>query len=67
MNSDDTTVSHPILKVLSVWAVFGISTWAEAAAFAAFVYSCLLIVEFFWKKSAPLIAYLIEHFTGPKK
>lgn len=48
---DQTTeVSWPLAKVLSVWAAFGITTWQEAAAFAAFIYSLCLIVEWVYKR-----------------
>lgn len=46
-----TDISYPTLKFLSVWAAyFGISSWQEAAAMAAFVYSILLISEWLYKK-----------------
>ena len=48
---DQTTeVSWPLAKVLSVWAAFGITTWQEAAAFAAFIYSLCLIAEWLYKR-----------------
>lgn len=47
---DDTTVSWPIAKIISVWAAIGVSSWTEAAAFVAFLYSCILIAEWLWKK-----------------
>lgn len=28
----------------------GITSWGEAAAMAAFIYSCLLIIDWVWKK-----------------
>lgn len=50
-NMDQTTeVSWPLAKVLSVWAAFGVTTWQEAAAFAAFIYSLCLIVEWIYKR-----------------
>lgn len=45
-----STVDAPLAKLLTVWAAVGISSWADAAAAAAFFYSCLLITEWFWKK-----------------
>lgn len=43
-------INAPAAKVISLWAVIGITTWTEAAAFAGFVYSLLLIGEWVWKK-----------------
>lgn len=47
---ESTEVSWPLAKVLSVWAAFGITTWQEAAAFAAFIYSMCLIIEWIYKR-----------------
>lgn len=46
----DRDIAAPVAKVASVWAVVGVSSWADAAALAAFIYSMLLITEWFWKK-----------------
>lgn len=43
-------ITYPAAKVVSLWALIGITSWAEAAAFAGFVYSLLLIGEWVWKK-----------------
>jgi hypothetical protein len=48
--ADESTVGMPVAKVISVWAAIGITSWTEAAAFVAFLYSCILIAEWFWKK-----------------
>lgn len=48
--NDDSSVSLPMAKLLTVWAAVGITSWADAAAAAAFFYSLLLITEWFWKK-----------------
>ena len=48
--SDD--INAPAAKVISLWAVIGITSWTEAAAFAGFIYSMLLIGEWVWKKIA---------------
>ncbi len=45
-----TEISWPLAKVISVWAAFGITTWQEAAAFAAFIYSLCLILEWVYKR-----------------
>jgi hypothetical protein len=37
-------------KLISVWAAVGITSWTEAAAALAAIYSALLIGEFAWKK-----------------
>jgi len=47
---DDNSVAAPVVKVVSVWAAVGITSWSEAAAAIAFFYTLLLIVEWFWKK-----------------
>lgn len=64
MNSD-TTISHPIAKAVSLWALVGISSWTEAAAFAGFVYSMLLITEWVWKKVLRGIARRRGWLTSP--
>ena len=43
-------ISMPVGKFVSLWAVIGITSWTEAAAFAGFVYSILLIGEWLWKR-----------------
>ncbi|SNR73879.1 hypothetical protein SAMN05192560_0788 [Methylobacillus rhizosphaerae] len=47
---DNTEISHPVIKVISVWAAVGITSWADFAAFLAAVYSLILICEWVWKK-----------------
>lgn len=44
----EATVSG--IKIVSVWAMVGITSWADAAAMLAAIYSALLIGEFAWKK-----------------
>lgn len=49
--NDHPTVSHPMIKIVSVWlAAFGIASWSELAAALAALYSVLLIGEWLWKK-----------------
>jgi hypothetical protein len=48
MNSDH--VENQAAKIVSAWALIGITSWAEAASFAAFLYSALLILEWLWKR-----------------
>jgi hypothetical protein len=38
-------------KIGSVWAAWGVTSWADVAAFLAALYSLLLICEFAWKKA----------------
>lgn len=38
-------------KMGSAWAAVGITSWADAAALLAAIYSALLIAEFAWKKA----------------
>lgn len=37
-------------KLTSVWAMVGITSWADFAAFMAAMYSLLLVGEFVWNK-----------------
>lgn len=44
-----------VMKAASAWFLVGLSklginTWSDVAAFVASVYTCLLIIEWFWKK-----------------
>ena len=43
-------VTEPVAKIATVWAAIGITSWAEAASFLAFIYSLVLIGEWAWKK-----------------
>lgn len=49
-NGDETPVTF-IAKLATVWAAVGISSWSDFAAFAASIYSCVLIGEWLWKKA----------------
>lgn len=51
------SVSNPIFKAGTLWAAVGITSWSDVAsaaqtfaAVAAFLYSILLIGEWFWRK-----------------
>jgi hypothetical protein len=46
----DSTVGSPLAKLASAWALFGITSWSDAAAAAAFLYTLMLIGEWCWKK-----------------
>ena len=50
MSPAQSTVEHPAVKVVSVWAMVGFTSWTDVAAFLAAVYSLILILEWFWKK-----------------
>lgn len=46
-----TSVDHPVLKIISAWALaLGVSSWSDVAAALAAFYSMLLITEWFWRK-----------------
>lgn len=49
--SDDTTISHPMLKgVSAVVVTAGGLTWGEIASILAGIYTLCLITEWAWKK-----------------
>ena len=48
--AQDSTISHPVAKALSLWTLVGISSWTDVAAFLGCIYSTLLIAEWVWKK-----------------
>lgn len=56
MNDNTDPIAAPVLKVISVWAAVGITSWSDFAAFIASMYTLCLIGEFFWKKVAKPIA-----------
>jgi hypothetical protein len=47
---EESTVTAPVIKAISVLAAAGISSWSDAASIAALVYTLLLISEWVWKK-----------------
>jgi hypothetical protein len=47
---EESTVTAPVIKAISVLAAAGISNWSDAASIAALVYTLLLISEWIWKK-----------------
>jgi hypothetical protein len=53
---ENNDIQMPVTKVVSLWAVIGVTSWTEAAAFAGFVYSMILIGEWLWKKIVRKIA-----------
>jgi hypothetical protein len=57
MISNETEIVMPATKAITLWAVVGVASWADAASFAAAIasflaafYSVLLISEWAWKK-----------------
>ena len=47
-----TSITSPGIKIVTAWAAVGITSWTEAAAFAAFIYTCALLAELIWKNIA---------------
>lgn len=43
-------VTNQGAKIGVVWVAIGITSWAEAASFLAFVLSALALCEYLWKK-----------------
>lgn len=54
--AQDSTISHPVAKAVSLWMLVGISSWTDAAAFLGCIYSLLLISEWVWKKFLRTVA-----------
>lgn len=51
MNPEQKEGVVAAMKLTSVWAAVGITSWADFAAFLAALYSALLIIEWCWKKA----------------
>jgi len=48
---EDTTIHAPMAKGASAVAAAGVGiSWNELAAMAAFAYTCMLSIEWLWKK-----------------
>lgn len=46
-----TSVASPGVKLATAWlAALGISSWSDAAAFIAFIYTLCLLGEWLWKR-----------------
>ena len=43
-------IKWAIAKVISMWALIGVGSWGDAAAFVGFCYSLCLLSEWVWKK-----------------
>lgn len=54
MNQSEQSISvtNAVVKVASVWAAVGITSWADAASAAAFLYTCALFLHLIWKNYA---------------
>lgn len=50
MSQHQEEIAAPVIKTLTVWGAIGITSWAEAASFAAFLYSLALLSEWLWKR-----------------
>lgn len=50
MNDQTSSIASPVTKVVTAWTAIGITSWAEAASFAAFLYSMALLGEWVWKR-----------------
>lgn len=46
----DTDIQHQATKAGTAWAAAGLTSWADWASFLAFLYSAILIFEWFWKR-----------------
>jgi len=61
MNDTTDPISSPVLKIISAWiaagfAQIGVSSWSDFAAFVAGMYTCMLAIEFLWRKIVKPIA-----------
>jgi hypothetical protein len=58
MNQSDE-IAGPIAKIITAWALIGVTSWAQAASFMAFLYSFALVCEWTFKKIIkPLYLYV---------
>ncbi|MNK29195.1 hypothetical protein D3C87_475860 [compost metagenome] len=55
MNNQTDTAAVQVAKVVTAWGLIGITSWAEAASFLAFIYSLWLIGEKAWKTIKPIL------------
>ena len=49
MTEHETVVTG--IKLASVWAAVGITSWSDVAAFFAALYSVILVGEWVWKRA----------------
>lgn len=67
MDERHSVIAQPVLKVGTVWALIGITSWAEAAAFLGALYSALLIGEWLWKKAIRPLCVIRGWIKNPIK
>lgn len=51
MNLQQEAIAHQGAKIGAIWATIGITSWAEAASFLAFLLSLAAVAEYLWKKA----------------
>jgi hypothetical protein len=49
MNEQAQTGGGVLLRVVGIWAMIGVTTWSEAASFAAFCLTVYLILRHVWR------------------
>lgn len=49
-SNNNPHIENKAEKIISLWAVIGVTSWAEFASFLGAVYSLLLISEWCWKR-----------------
>ncbi len=54
------TVQAPVIKIATAWAAVGVTSWSEAAAALAAVYTSILIGEWLWRKLRPFVKHPLE-------
>jgi hypothetical protein len=59
MENGDQSKSWLIGKILGVWGFVGITSWSEAASFAAFCLTCWILGGHVWREA---IRPLLVHF-----
>lgn len=48
--NDNQQITAPGVKIITAWTAVGITSWSDAAAALAALYTLLLILEWMWKK-----------------
>jgi hypothetical protein len=51
MSNHAEPIASPVLKAATAWGAVGITSWADAASFLAFVYTLVLLGEWIWKRA----------------
>ena len=55
MNQDE--IQNQVFKVGSAWALIGVSSWSDLAAFFGAMYTAVLLAEWCWKKLKPVFVH----------